>query len=257
VLYICTGKYNYFFEGFYLSAKKHLLKGVADVTYFVFTDNSQLSAEPDVHIIAKEPKGYPLDSLFRFDMFLSIEDQLSQFDYVFFFNANMVVVDDITSDFLPEEEGLAAVIHPGYYNKPAWRFPYERNKKSTAYIPPRQGRYRYYMGSLNGGKVADFMELARICGRNTHIDYDNGIIAEVIDESHLNKYLRTHSCKGLHPSYAYPEGARLPFKPKIIIREKSKIDSYFDSSKGRDRSLWGIAKKACHILGQGIKWYLQ
>ena len=256
VLYICTGKYNQFFADFYASAKQHFLCGCAEVEYFVFSDQTDLTDASDVHLIQKESKGYPFDSLFRFDMFLSLEKELQAFDYAFFFNANMLFVDDIGPEFLPEQEGLAAVIHPGYFRKPAWRYPYERNRKSTAYIPPYQGNYRYYMGSLNGGKVADYMAFARECSANTHQDYDNGIIAEVIDESHLNKYVRQHPCKGLHPSYAYPEDAHLPFKPKIIIREKAKFDSYFDTSKGRSRTLTALFKKGCHILWQGFRWYI-
>lgn len=256
VLYICTGKYNRFFADFYNSAKKYFLHDVAKVEYFVFTDNSQLIEADDVHIIHKESKGYPFDSLFRFDMFLSIEQELKAFDYAFFFNANMVFVDEIGLDFLPEKEGFAAVIHPGYYKKPCCRYPYERRKASTAYIPPYQGNYHYYMGSLNGGKVADYMAFAHTCASNTHKDYDNGIIAEVIDESHLNWYVRQHPCKGLHPSYAYPEDAKLPFKPKIIIKEKAKYDDYFEISKGRSHTLAGLVKKSCHVLWHSIRWYL-
>jgi len=256
VLYICTGKYNRFFADFHESAGKFFLKGIADVEYFVFTDDNHLTDASDVHLIHKESQGYPLDSLFRFDMFLSLEQQLQAFDYCYFFNANMLFVDNIGRDFLPEKEGVVAVIHPGYYTKPAWRLPYERRRSSTAYIPPYQGNYHYYMGSLNGGKIADYMEFARVCAKNTHADYDRGIVAEVIDESHLNLYVRSHPCKGLHPSYAYPEDAKLPFKPKIIIREKAKFDSYFDTSKGRSHTLMGTIKKASHILWQGIRWYL-
>ena len=83
VLYICTGKYNQFFADFYSSAKKHFLRDCAEVEYFVFTDNMQLSSAQDVHLIQKESKGYPYDSLFRFDMFLSIEKELQGFDYAF------------------------------------------------------------------------------------------------------------------------------------------------------------------------------
>ena len=61
----------------------------------------------------------------------------------------MLFVDNIGRDFLPKEEGLAAVIQPGYYTKPVWRYPYERRKKSTAYIPPYQV---YSSGSTSSGE---------------------------------------------------------------------------------------------------------
>ena len=119
ILYICTGKYSRFFADFYTSAKKYLLNDVAHVEYFVFTDDQNIVETEDVHIIHKESRGFPYDTLFRFDMFLSIEKELEAFDYAFFFNSNMVFVDHIGLDLIPKEEGLAAVIHPGYYNKPA------------------------------------------------------------------------------------------------------------------------------------------
>lgn len=95
-------------------------------------------------------------------------------------------------DFLPLTEGLSAVIHSvGYYNKPALLYPYERNKKSTAYIKNLfEKNYHYFMGSLNGGKVKDFMKLSEVCSKNIHEDLKNGIIAIYHDESYLNKYLK-------------------------------------------------------------------
>ena len=89
VVYICTGKYKRFFADFYESAKAYLLKDVAEVRYFVFTDDMELTKADDVELIKRECQGFPADSLGRFDMFLSIEDRLQAYDYTFFFNANM------------------------------------------------------------------------------------------------------------------------------------------------------------------------
>lgn len=178
VLYICTGKYNQFFHGFFESSEKYFLKDIADIEYFVFTDDLHLSDSAKVHLFERKCQGFPLDSLFRFDMFLSIADKLKEFDYCFFFNANMLFVNEVGREFLPEKEGLMAVIHPGFYNKSTARLPYERNKQSKAYIPREKGKnYRYYMGSLNGGKTDKFLELAKVCSANTHNDYDRGVIA--------------------------------------------------------------------------------
>lgn len=255
ILYICTGKYNQFFHGFFESSEKYFLKDIAEIEYFVFTDDLNLSDSPKVHLFERKCQGFPLDSLFRFDMFLSISDKLKEFDYCFFFNANMLFVGEVGHEFLPEKEGLMAVIHPGFYNKTAARLPYERNKESTAYIPREKNRsYIYYMGSLNGGRTREFLVLAKTCSDNTHNDYDRGVIAQVHDESHLNKYLTSHKCLGLSPAYAYPEGWNLPFTPKIIIRDKVKIDPYFN--KGRDFSIYGRIKKGIRIINSMIKWYI-
>lgn len=136
ILYICTGKYNQFFSGFYESCEKYFLKDIASVEYFVFTDDMSLSTASNVHLIERRCQGFPLDSLFRFDMFLQIEKELKTFDYLSFFNANMLFVAPVGREILPEGEDLCAVLHPGFYNKPKYLYPYERNVKSTAYIAP-------------------------------------------------------------------------------------------------------------------------
>lgn len=254
VLYICTGNYNQFFADFYKSAKKYFLNGIADIEYFVFTDKEQLCSNSDTHIIKKEYKGFPLDSLLRFDDFLSIKEQLIGFDYTFFFNANMKFVAPIRLEFIPIKEKLSAVIHPGYLNKPAFLYPYERNKKSTAYIKPYEKDYHYFMGCLNGGKTEDYIKLVEACRENIHIDMGNDIMARFHDESHLNKYLRGKICLMYPPSYAYPEGKRIPFDKKIIIIDKVKIDKCFN--KGRSKSIIRIIKKTISYLYKSISWYL-
>lgn len=252
VLYICTGRYKCFFTDFYKSAKAYFLKGKALVTYFVFTDDKELSDAGDVQLIYRECQGFPADSLMRYDMFLSIADRLKEYDYTFFFNANMQMMAAVDEDILPEH--LTAVVHPGYYNKPAWYYPYERNKQSRAYVPAHGKGYHYYMGSVNGGRTGDYLEMARVCSHNIQQDLLNGIVAKYHDESHLNRYLYDHGCTALPPAYAYIEGKRMPFEPKIIIRDKTRLDIYFD--KGRSHSLAGQIKKGIGIIGNAIKWYL-
>lgn len=111
------------------------------------------------------------------------------------------------------------------------------------------------MGSLNGGRTKEYLELVRVCAENTRIDYETGIIAKVHDESHLNKYLSEHKCLGLSPAYAYPEDWDLPFIPKILIRDKVKIDKYFN--KGRNHSLYGRLQKGFKYFINIIRWYLK
>ena len=60
ILYICTGKYNQFFKGFFESCEKYLLKDIAQLEYYVFTDDMSLSDEANVHLIKKECAGFPL-----------------------------------------------------------------------------------------------------------------------------------------------------------------------------------------------------
>jgi len=249
ILYICTGRYAQFFDGFYESAEKFLLPGM-EKRYFVFTDQEQLTTAENVELLIRPCRGFPEDSLFRFDRFLEIKDKLKDYDYTFFFNANMRFVAPVGEELL--EERLTAVLHPGYYDKPAWRYPYERNKQSKAYIPAHEENYHYYMGSLNGGRTADYLALAETCSRHIHEDWDKGIVACYHDESHLNHYLREHNCKPLSPAYAYIEGKDLPFEPKILLIDKTRLDPYFN--KGRDFSLWSRLKKGLGIVASATFW---
>ena len=249
ILYICTGRYAQFFDGFYESAEQYLLQGV-EKRYFVFTDQAQLTKAENVELLITPCRGFPEDSLFRFDRFLEIKDKLKDYDYTFFFNANMRFVAPVGEELL--EERLTAVLHPGYFDKPKWRYPYERNKQSKAYIPAHEEDYHYYMGSLNGGKTEDYLALAETCSRHIHEDWEKGIVACYHDESHLNRYLREHRCKPLSPAYAYIEGKELPFEPRILLLDKTRIDPYFN--KGRDHSLWGRLKKGVGIVASATFW---
>lgn len=254
ILYICTGKYDYFFDEFYSSCNKYFLKGIAEVKYFVFTDSKQITDNGNIVKIFRECQGFPKDSLFRFEMFLSIKEELLNYDYIFFFNSNMLFLDYVGEEFLPKTKETIGVLHPGHYNNFSFFLPYERNKKSKAYIPPHLKKYRYFMGGVNGGKSREYINLIEECHKNIVEDYNNGIIARFHDESHINKYFLEKGCEILPPSYGYPEGWDIPFKPIILIRDKTKIDSYFN--KGRDHSILGKSKRLFSIIIDAIKWYI-
>ena len=256
ILYICTGKYNQFFKGFYESTEKYFLKGKAQKDYYVFTDDMLLTSADNVFLFERQCQGFPLDSLFRFEMFLTVKERISIYDYVFFFNANALFVRETNEEFLPSEgSGLIAgtwkmrLTHPMFY-------PYERNKESTAYIPPKDGPYHYYGGFFNGGKAEDYIKMVEQLAKNTRIDYDKGIIACVHDESHLNCYLHSHPCRALPEEYIIPEEMLSPEdNPYIILRDKVRLDPYFN--KGRQRSLIAKFRKGYKkYIKKAISWYL-
>lgn len=258
ILYICTGKYNQFFQGFYESCEEHFLKGDADKEYFVFTDDMSLSKARNVHLIFKQCAGFPADSLFRFEMFLRVREELTHFDYIYFFNSNAQFLQPVGSEILPSDGKLLVGAEWPGNRKPCKHpmfFPYERNKRSTAYVKPFGRKpYIYYMGGLNGGVAASYIEMTETLAQNIRSDYDRGIVALVHDESHINKYYREHSCKVLSAEYCYPEEwISDGFAPKIIFRDKVKVDKYFN--KGRDRSIKGKIKKGIIVVARAIAWY--
>lgn len=255
VLYICTGRYNQFFCGFYKSAEMFLLKG-AEKHYFVWTDNDNIAKElKNVTIIHKECAGFPADSLFRFEMFMQVEDKLLDFDYVYFFNSNAIFLKPVGEEILPDETGLAMGIwrgkrerqHPMFY-------PYERNLKSLAYVAPYKPPYIYFMGGLNGGTPDKYLDLIRTLSKNIRDDYAHGIIARFHDESHINAYMRTHRCKILGRDLNSPEEL-MDADSKLIFRNKICIDSYFD--KNRKHTKIARMKQFVGVLCDICRWYLK
>lgn len=244
ILYICTGKYDVFWKEFYESMEKFFMLN-SEKHYYVFTDAKCLYGEESsnnrIHKIYQERIGWPYDTLLRFDLFSKIEDQIKQFDYIFFMNANMECVKNVTEEeFLPVNEELLVARHPGCIHYPKLLRPYDRNKKSTAYIPYGQGKY-YYMGGLNGGKAVAYIQLINSLKQAIQDDLDHNIIAKWHDESQLNKYMLNRSdMKILLPEYAYPEGWNLPYEPKMIIRDKER---YFNTSEMKGYKSWWVNLK--------------
>lgn len=256
ILYICTGRYNQFFKGFYNSAIRYFMVGV-DKKFFVWTDDDNLcDSFPNTRLIHKECAGFPADSLFRFDMFLQIEDELKEYDFVYFFNSNAEFKQPVGSEILPDESGLAVGVwggkeskrHPMFYS-------YERNRSSLAYIKPYGNNYKLYMGGLNGGRSKEYLEMCHVLADNIRKDYQKGIVAIAHDQSHINAYLRTHKCKLITPEYCWPEEwASIEFKPKIVFRNKVKYDFSFD--KGRGHSMYAKMKRAFFLFWHALRWYI-
>lgn len=228
ILYICTGKYTIFWKDFYKSCEKYFLKKHAK-TYFIFTDADHLDYESkkSVKKIYQKKLGWPFDTLMRFDMFLSQKEALQNYDYLFFLNANMLLQKEIKEDILPDKYahgGIMVTQHPGYYNKPNTEFPYDRNPKSTAYIPMGEGNV-LCAGGFNGGGPAEYLSMCEELSQNIHKDLDNNIIALWHDESHLNKYILNKKYRILPCNYCYPEDWNIPeYKKdiKILLRDKAK-----------------------------------
>jgi hypothetical protein len=258
ILYICTGKYRIFWNDFYESCEQYFFKKI-EKHYFVFTDALDIVTSKNITKIEKQCKGFPLDSLFRFDMFLEVEKQVKHYDYVFFLNANMLFMKEVGHEIFPSSnyQGIICVTHPrGYkYRDFPSLHTYERNKKSLAYIPKKKNmHYNYLMGGFNGGSVPEYYNLVKTCSANIHKDYENGIVAIFHDESHLNKYCFEHSniIHTLPVNYGFAEGASTNMEPKVIIRDKTKYSEYFD--KYSRESTIAKYKRYFLMLYNAITW---
>lgn len=228
IAYICTGKYNLFWEDFFKSFEENFLKHT-EKHYYVFTEQDYVYGEEfcdRVHRKYLEAKPWPLITLLRFHTFCSISEELKQFDYIYFFNSNVECKGKvIEQDFLPDKnkgERLVVTQHPGYYNlKSRYVDSYDRNPHSKAYVPYNVSG-EAVIGALIGGTSDGFLEMSQILMERINSDLQKGVIAKWHDESHLNRYIvgRT-DYKVLTPSYYYPIRYHLNFEPKIVEVEKS------------------------------------
>jgi hypothetical protein len=233
VLYICTGKYKIFWKDFYLSCEKFFIPE-AERHYFVFTDAPEIESENEnqnIHRIFQKNLGWPDNTLKRYEMFLKIKSSLLNFDYLFFFNANIIFTQRINAEeFLPIKEDLLVVKHPGYYKFPKnILYPFlnfERNKNSKAYIS-RLKKAQYFMGGINGGKSKPYIKMIETISKNIKLDLDKGIVAKWHDESHLNAYVMDKNKRILLPdTYGFPEDKINRENPKIIILDKKRFGGH-------------------------------
>ncbi len=198
-----------------------------------------LRKDKSIQIFPTEPVEWPFPTLMRYHLFLQQEELLKNYDYIFYLDADMRVVDKISDEILGE--GLTAAEHPMYSLAPKYIPPYEPNPESTAYIhrlgqvveengKPRFKPY-YLAGGFQGGKTKLFIKAMKVMKENIDIDFNKNYTAIWNDESHWNKYVWDY--KGplivLSPSYVYPDSLikeyYIPvwgkdYTPKIITLTK-------------------------------------
>lgn len=217
------------------SARKYFLNG-HEVDYFTWSDMPQ--ATDGVNLIPQQPAEWPLPTLHRFHLFLREEERLSQYDYIFYCDADMLFVAPVGNEILGD--GLTAAQHPMYATKRGLVPPYEPNPESNAFIP-RPGRVverdgkkmfepLYFAGGFQGGRTDKFIEAMKEMKRMIDRDFSNNYVPIWNDESIWNAYLfKNPPSVVLSPSYVYPDslirGYYIPvwgknYVPKIITLTK-------------------------------------
>ena len=209
IITIATGKYSIYVSGLISSCEQFFLNE-HEKNYFIFSDSddeyfNNFNGSEKIKRIHQDKLGWPHDSMLRFHMFHKNEDILSDMDYLFFMNANMLVSSEIGENILPKDNlcGIVSTIHPGYH-KAKSNYPYEKNTKSGFYIPEGVGKY-YFQGCFNGGRAKEFLDMSKELSNKMDTDLCNGIIPVWHDESALNLYLVNKDPHILPPTYAYPE----------------------------------------------------
>lgn len=225
ILNIATNNYKLFLDQLHTSIEKYFLpKHKKD--YFVWTDDVDFKFKHNVRPIKIEPQGYPGDTLFRYHYFLMAEKLLKTYDYIYYLDADMNVVDFVGEEVLTD---LLGVQHPGFFAEGKQHGTPETRPESTAYVK-KENIKQYCCGGFNGGASENFLTLSKVISDNVSKDLENDIIAVWHDESHLNKYFAdTPPTKILDCGYCAPESSwNVPFPKKVLALDKS-----VDNLKGR------------------------
>ena len=196
IMYICTGKYERFWDEFYRTSEISFYPGVQK-HYFVFTESKRIMGQKwdNVSYIYQGRAGWPYDTLLRFHWFAMVQDQIAQYDYCYYCNANSVFLREITPEIIPlptQEEPLIFWCHTAHYEHFSSNdITTEPNPESTAYVGPDVA-CRQHGGGFFGGTGEAFLKMTLDLRDNIQKDLDKGIIAVWHDQSHIIKYAAEH-----------------------------------------------------------------
>ena len=209
IIFISTGAYNCFWDDFHESIQKYFCPE-SKKNYHVFTDDlsltdKKLSKNVFVHYI--EDKGWMANILQRSELFISIQEELLQNDYIFNLNSNYRPTNLIKEiEIIPtsNNDWLCGLCFDFYRNRDKNTFAYERNPKSKAYIPYGNGKY-YFQGGFYGGRTSEFLEMSKWIKQQTEDDISAHVIPIYHDESYLNCYFINRNPLILGTKYAKAE----------------------------------------------------
>ena len=206
----------------------------------LWTDMSYTSI--NATIFKTEPLEWPMPTLMRYHLFLQQEEKLKEYDYLFYVDADMAIVDYVNEEIL-NPNGLTLASHPMYRFRDGLFAPYDNNPESEAYIKlpgsyiddgkgGKKFRMEYYAGGFQGGKTEFWIAAMKEMRGMIDKDFTKNYVPKWNDESILNSYIFRHpeiSKIVLDPSYVYPDSliANYYFKvwgrnysPKIITLTK-------------------------------------
>ena len=224
VVFIGTDKYLDFLPKWYESCEEYLLPDV-EKKYLVFTNGEIPEPPENVIVYQQEHLEWPYITLYRFKMIMQSFDDIKDCDYLLFLDADMRVVDKVTTeDLIDDTKKYIGVHHPCHYlgmephNKAPGAF--EVRPVSRAAVTEDELMDVYYQGCLWGGKLPHVLDMVKELDSRTDEDHDKDIIAQWHDESHLNKFYIEHrdEVHTVSPSCAYPEvfASACTLDPKIV-----------------------------------------
>lgn len=210
------------------SARKFFLKG-HDVDYFTWSD-MPADQLPGITVFPTDPFPWPTPTLHRYHLFLQQEKLLSEYDFVFYIDADMAFVSRVGDEVFGD---LMAAQHPMYAVNRNLIPPYEPNPQSKAFIPRLgriievEGKKRlepiYAAGGFQGGRSHNFIEAMKVMKGWIDEDFSNNYIPIWNDESIWNSYLFRLTPSGLlpdsvtvlNPEYVYPDSLNRAYYQRV------------------------------------------
>ena len=181
LIFIGTGSYRKFFDGYYKAYTKYFLPDV-EKDFFVFTDDihDETFNVDNTHITEIEHEPWPFVTLNRFQYMLKVEDKLKEYDWVLYTDSDLWPVQEVQEHLLSGDDYIG--VHLKHYRQGCfWAAPTEK-----------------------------FLELIKTCYNNVETDKKNSIIAKWHDESHLNKFFsERQDVTTIHAGFACPQNHAL------------------------------------------------
>ena len=221
ILTIATNKYIQFVERLYNNLEENFLNG-HELECLLFTEHDvETSDNVKVSKIDHEP--WPMPTLKRYNYFVKEKEYISKFDYCYYFDVDMGIVEKVGDEVLGD---LVATMHPYQSLYPKESRSYDRNPNSLAFVPPGEEGENYYAGGFNGGKTECFLKMAEVIADRVNQDLEKDVIALWHDESQMNRYLIDNPpTLSLTPTYCFAEeqmgNPKYPYEPKIIALKKN------------------------------------
>lgn len=190
IYYIATGVYNKSFPDFLVSLN-NFFPGVKK-TIILLSDqlesyDNYYDELHDISITYKYLKHQPWPLITLFKM-TTIYENKGNYDYVFYFNANSIILENNYCWFNPNK--LILTCHKDWigYERDATTFlpAYFDNPNSISYIGKTE--YIYVQGAFFGGNAKLVYEMCEVVSEMVVEDLINNIIPKWHDETYLNKY---------------------------------------------------------------------
>lgn len=214
-------------------APEEAIKLVCNTSLAILLDSYQTISKSlkKAKVIDTDNMDWPMPTLMRYHLFLHEEEKLKDYDYIYYLDADMRVVQPITEEIF--SEGLTCAPHPGYVLNPKHIPPYEPNIQSAAYIhrlhtfSNENGKSRlipfYAAGGFQGGTAGEFIKAMKEMRAAIDKDFNQNYMAIWNDESHFNRYLWDYQ----------KSGGKIKFLDVSYVMPDSLIKEYYEPLWGR------------------------